>query len=116
MMSLDSRPPAQEGNLTELDPITSRQGLADAEAALRRRLIRRHQAGGVTFRDPGNTWVGADVSIGRDSVIGIGVQLSGKTAIGRWALPVAQQPTSTCRQNLLRSRLVHVAEGWLRRH
>ena len=63
--------------------MTSRQGLADAEDVLRRRLIKRHQAGGVTFRDPINTFVGAAVSIGRDSVIGIGVQLSGKTTVGK---------------------------------
>ena len=98
IMSLDSRPAAQEADLTELDPIISRQGLADAETALRRHLIRKHQAKGVTFRDPANTWVGADVSIGRDSVIGIGVQLCGNTSIGRWALQHSACAVSSMRE------------------
>ncbi|CAL8466730.1 g6266 [Coccomyxa elongata] len=63
--------------------VHTRQEVVDAETVLRRRHIREHQAQGVTFRDPENTFISAGVDIGRDSVIGIGVQLYGNTSIGR---------------------------------
>lgn len=63
--------------------VVRRQGLVDAETVLRRRQITEHQAHGVTFRDPDNTFISVGVDIGRDSVIGVGVQLYGNTSIGR---------------------------------
>ncbi len=63
--------------------VHTRQELVEAESVLRRRHIREHQAQGVTFRDPDNTFISAGVDIGRDSVIGVGVQLYGNTSIGR---------------------------------
>lgn len=59
------------------------QGLA--EEAVRQMLIGKHQDGGVSFRDPSSTHISVEVTIGQDSAIGIGVQLLGKTTIGRQA-------------------------------
>ena len=61
--------------------VNSRAELAEAEAILRRRLIAAHQARGVTFRDPANTFVGLDVRLGKDVTIGVGVQLWGDTQV-----------------------------------
>lgn len=63
--------------------VVTRQDLAQAEEAVWEALIDKHQDGGVTFQDPRSTAISLDVTIGRDSVIGMGVQLQGKTAIGR---------------------------------
>lgn len=63
--------------------VNTRQDLVDAETVLHRRHIREHQAQGVTFRDPDHTFISTGVDIGRDSVIGVGVQLYGNTSVGR---------------------------------
>jgi bifunctional UDP-N-acetylglucosamine pyrophosphorylase/glucosamine-1-phosphate N-acetyltransferase len=62
--------------------VNTRVHLAEAEAAMRRRINERHMLDGVTFIDPGSTFVDAGVSIGRDTVIWPGTYLLGKTSIG----------------------------------
>jgi bifunctional UDP-N-acetylglucosamine pyrophosphorylase/glucosamine-1-phosphate N-acetyltransferase len=49
--------------------LNSRAGLAAVEAVVRERINARHMANGVTFVDPGATYVDVDVEIGADSVI-----------------------------------------------
>ena len=63
--------------------INTRADLAAAEAVLRDRIRERHLLAGVTLRDPGSTYIDADVSIGEDTVLLPGTMLEGRTTIGR---------------------------------
>jgi bifunctional UDP-N-acetylglucosamine pyrophosphorylase/glucosamine-1-phosphate N-acetyltransferase len=56
--------------------------LAEAESVIRRRIRERWLEAGVTMRDPASTWIDADVTIGRDTVLYPGVTLEGRTVIG----------------------------------
>ncbi len=62
--------------------INTRVHLAEAEAALRRRINRRWMEAGVTLVDPERTYIEADVSIGADTVIWPNTYLRGRTTIG----------------------------------
>jgi bifunctional UDP-N-acetylglucosamine pyrophosphorylase/glucosamine-1-phosphate N-acetyltransferase len=62
--------------------VLDRHTLADASVALRNRLVRKHEAAGVSFVLPETTWIDADVRIGADSVIYPGAVLEGQTEIG----------------------------------
>jgi bifunctional UDP-N-acetylglucosamine pyrophosphorylase/glucosamine-1-phosphate N-acetyltransferase len=62
--------------------VNTRAHLAEAEAALRRRINRRHMEAGVTMLDPAATYVEPGVTIGVDSVILPGTFLRGTTQIG----------------------------------
>ena len=66
----------------ELIRVLDRHTLSDASVALRNRLVRRHEAAGVSFVLPETTWIDADVRIGADSVIYPGAVLEGQTDIG----------------------------------
>ncbi len=66
----------------ELIGINTRVHLAEAEAALRRRINRAHMLNGVTIVDPATTYIAADVSIGMDTVIWPNTHLRGATTIG----------------------------------
>ena len=66
----------------EVAGINTRAELAQMEAQLRNELTRRWMDAGVTFEDPATAYVGPDVRIGRDSVIGPNVVLRGSTRIG----------------------------------
>ena len=63
--------------------VNDRVQLAAAEAAWRRRTLRRLMAQGVTVVDPGSTWVDCDVQVGQDSVLHPGTVLRGATVVGR---------------------------------
>ncbi|CAM4486482.1 bifunctional UDP-N-acetylglucosamine diphosphorylase/glucosamine-1-phosphate N-acetyltransferase GlmU [Paenibacillus macerans] len=62
--------------------VNDRVALAEAEALMRERIVRRHMLGGVTVIDPASTYIGADVAIGSDTVIYPGTVLAGRTVIG----------------------------------
>ena len=62
--------------------INSRVQLAEAEGVIRRRIRERWLEAGVTMRDPASTWIDADVTIERDTVLYPGVTLEGRTVIG----------------------------------
>lgn len=62
--------------------VNSRLDLAAAAAIMGRRILERHMLAGVTVTDPESTYVDAEVSIGRDTVIEPMTVLSGSTAIG----------------------------------
>ena len=66
----------------EVAGINTRAELAHMEAQLRDDLTRRWMDAGVTFEDPATAYVGPEVEIGRDTVIGPNVVLRGKTTIG----------------------------------
>jgi bifunctional UDP-N-acetylglucosamine pyrophosphorylase / glucosamine-1-phosphate N-acetyltransferase len=62
--------------------INNRSHLAEAEAVLRQRINAGWMAAGVTMIDPQNTYIEADVEIGRDTVIWPNTYLQGRTRIG----------------------------------
>lgn len=62
--------------------INDRQQLAAAESVLRRRVNESLLRNGVTMWDPGNTFVDATVTVGRDVTLLPGVVLQGDTSIG----------------------------------
>jgi bifunctional UDP-N-acetylglucosamine pyrophosphorylase/glucosamine-1-phosphate N-acetyltransferase len=74
--SLEGTPP------DEVAGVNTRAELAHMEAILRSQLIERWLAAGVTFEDPATVYLGPEVTIGADTVIGPNVQLRGKTRIG----------------------------------
>ena len=49
--------------------VNTRAQLAEAERILRQRIRERWLDAGVTMRDPASTWIDAEVTIGRDTVL-----------------------------------------------
>ncbi len=72
----------QAGSAAELAGVNTRAELADMEVRVRGEIVERWMAAGVTFEDPATAYVGPDVVIGRDTVIGPNVQLRGRTRVG----------------------------------
>jgi bifunctional UDP-N-acetylglucosamine pyrophosphorylase / glucosamine-1-phosphate N-acetyltransferase len=71
------------GDAREVSGVNTRAELSEFENLLRRNTIRNLMLeGGVTFIDPSHTYVGAEVQVGRDSVIYPDVHLEGKTVVG----------------------------------
>ena len=66
----------------EVMGVNSREHLAQAEALMRERINRFWMEEGVTMEDPSTTFIGGEVSIGRDTVLRPMVMLEGKTVIG----------------------------------
>ncbi len=66
----------------EVIGINTRVHLAEAERALQRRINQRWMLAGVTIVDPATTYIGDQVSLGRDSVIWPNTHLQGSTTIG----------------------------------
>ncbi|MDD3243654.1 MAG: bifunctional UDP-N-acetylglucosamine diphosphorylase/glucosamine-1-phosphate N-acetyltransferase GlmU [Eubacteriales bacterium] len=62
--------------------VNDRVQLAQAGEMLRRRINEAHMRAGVTLVDPQQTYIDADVTIGRDTVIWPGNYLTGNTSIG----------------------------------
>ena len=62
--------------------VNQRVQLAQAEQILRQRKCREVMLAGVTLIDPAQTYIDADVEIGRDTIIYPGTLISGKTVIG----------------------------------
>ncbi len=61
--------------------VNSRVDLSRAEAIMRDRTNRAWMLAGVTLLDPATTFIGHDVSLGRDTVLYGGVRLEGNTKI-----------------------------------
>ena len=74
--------PITTGDPDEVRGINDREQLAQAEAAIRRRINRRHMLAGVTLVDPAATYIDIDVRIDADTVIEPNTRLRGATAIG----------------------------------
>jgi len=66
----------------ELAGVNTRAELSAVDAILRRRVLERLMAAGVTVLDPATTFVDDTVKIGRDTVLHPGTFLTGRTAIG----------------------------------
>jgi bifunctional UDP-N-acetylglucosamine pyrophosphorylase / glucosamine-1-phosphate N-acetyltransferase len=62
--------------------VNDRWQLAQADKALRMRILREHAMNGVTLMDPDTIYIGADVTIGPDCLIEPSTMLIGKTSIG----------------------------------
>jgi bifunctional UDP-N-acetylglucosamine pyrophosphorylase/glucosamine-1-phosphate N-acetyltransferase len=62
--------------------VNTRTQLAQAERILRQRIREHWLDAGVTMRDPASTWIDAEVTIGRDTVLYPNVTLEGTTVIG----------------------------------
>ncbi|MBD3414652.1 MAG: UDP-N-acetylglucosamine diphosphorylase/glucosamine-1-phosphate N-acetyltransferase [Candidatus Aminicenantes bacterium] len=73
----------QTQNIEEIIGVNDRFEMALAAKKLRTRKIKDLTSQGVTFYDPESTWIDADVSIGKDTVIYPSVVLEGKTVIGK---------------------------------
>ncbi len=66
----------------EMLGVNTRVHLAQAEAAMRRRINKKWMLAGVTMINPETVYIEADVTIGRDTVIYPNSYLQGQTAIG----------------------------------
>lgn len=62
--------------------VNTRVHLAQAEAAMRRRINQSWMLAGVTIVDPNTTYIDAQVTIGQDSVLWPNTYLQGETQIG----------------------------------
>lgn len=70
------------GEAAEGMGINTREQLAEAERAIRRRICAQWMRDGVTIRDPATTVIDAGVTIGRDTVVHPDVTLEGRTTVG----------------------------------
>jgi bifunctional UDP-N-acetylglucosamine pyrophosphorylase/glucosamine-1-phosphate N-acetyltransferase len=68
--------------LDEMIGVNTRVHLAEAEGALRRRILEHWMLEGVTIPDPTSTYVGADVRIGQDTILMPNTHLAGGTSVG----------------------------------
>lgn len=62
--------------------VNDRVALSQAEEIMRARINEAHMRNGVTIINPANTYIGADVTIGSDTIVYPGTLLEGKTVIG----------------------------------
>jgi bifunctional UDP-N-acetylglucosamine pyrophosphorylase/glucosamine-1-phosphate N-acetyltransferase len=69
------------GDLDAARGVNTRVELAEAAAALRERILRRHMLAGVTIVDPATTWIDGEVEIEPDAVIGAFTVLQGRTVV-----------------------------------
>lgn len=69
-------------DLLEAVGINTRVHLAEAEAAMRRRINQMHMLNGVTMVDPASVYVEPGVVIGADTIVWPNTYLQGKTRIG----------------------------------
>jgi len=66
----------------EVKGINDRIELAEADQAMRQRILKRHMQDGVTIIDPDSTYIDFAVRIGQDTVIHPNTSIRGTTAIG----------------------------------
>jgi len=73
------------GVMTDAAPlqgVNDRAELARADAAMRARIARNWMVSGVTMRDPATAFIGPDVQLAGDVVLGPCVHLRGRTRVG----------------------------------
>jgi bifunctional UDP-N-acetylglucosamine pyrophosphorylase/glucosamine-1-phosphate N-acetyltransferase len=84
----------------ELRGVNSRLDLADLSQIMRQRKNRLLMTAGVTIEDPATTYVDTDVTVGEDTILGPGVRLEGRTAIGeRCRIHAGSRLTNATLQN-----------------
>jgi len=69
-------------DLIETIGINDRAQLAEAEAAMRQRINRRHMLSGVSLADPASTYIEPEVVIGEDTLVQPNTHIVGRTVIG----------------------------------
>jgi bifunctional UDP-N-acetylglucosamine pyrophosphorylase / glucosamine-1-phosphate N-acetyltransferase len=67
---------------SEFAGINSRKELAEMEAEIRAAVNRRLMDAGVTIVDPATAYIGEQVEIGRESMVGPNVQILGRSKLG----------------------------------
>jgi len=67
----------------EVEAVNSRKDLALVASLMRRRILERLMAEGVTIEDPATTYIDWDVTVGQDTVIRPGTVIRGPSRIGR---------------------------------
>ncbi|WP_261134722.1 bifunctional UDP-N-acetylglucosamine diphosphorylase/glucosamine-1-phosphate N-acetyltransferase GlmU [Bacillus sp. Marseille-Q3570] len=72
----------QTPSFDETIGVNDRVALSEAERLMKVRINTQHMRNGVTIIDPQQTYISADVTIGKDSIIMPGTVLSGETSIG----------------------------------
>ncbi|OQP04385.1 UDP-N-acetylglucosamine diphosphorylase/glucosamine-1-phosphate N-acetyltransferase [Geobacillus sp. 46C-IIa] len=72
----------QAPSFDETIGVNDRIALAEAERVMRERICRQHMKNGVTIIDPACTYISAEVTIGRDTIIYPGTIIEGETIIG----------------------------------
>ncbi|GEN34571.1 bifunctional UDP-N-acetylglucosamine diphosphorylase/glucosamine-1-phosphate N-acetyltransferase GlmU [Aneurinibacillus danicus] len=77
--------------------VNDRVALAKAEAMMRERILTKHMKEGVTIIDPSNTYIEADVVIGRDSIIYPGTLIGAGTTIGEDCIIGPHTQLKNCR-------------------
>jgi bifunctional UDP-N-acetylglucosamine pyrophosphorylase / glucosamine-1-phosphate N-acetyltransferase len=70
----------------EFAGLNTREELAQMEGELREQINRRLMNAGVTLIDPATAYIGAEVEVGRDTIIGPNVQIMGSSRIGAGVL------------------------------
>jgi bifunctional UDP-N-acetylglucosamine pyrophosphorylase/glucosamine-1-phosphate N-acetyltransferase len=73
-------------DIADLNGINDRWQLAQADDAMRLRILEVLARSGVTIRDPRTTWVGGDCEVGHDATLEPGVVLRGTTVVGERSL------------------------------
>lgn len=76
--------------------VNDRLALSKAQLLMNRRLVEDHMRQGVTFTNPDSVYLEVDVTIGSDTVVEAGVQLKGKTSIGKGCLIGAHSEIDCC--------------------
>lgn len=66
--------------------VDDRVKLAEAEALMRRRILRGHMLAGVTITDPATTYIDADVRLKQDVTVLPGCHLQGATTVATGAM------------------------------
>jgi bifunctional UDP-N-acetylglucosamine pyrophosphorylase / glucosamine-1-phosphate N-acetyltransferase len=66
----------------EVIGVNTREHLAEAETALRLRILRQWMLAGVTLQDPASTYIGPEVTLRADTVVLANTHLEGKTSVG----------------------------------
>jgi len=69
-------------DLDEIIGINTREHLAQAEVALRRRINRSWMLAGVSMLDPESTYIGPEVQLGPDTILLPNTHIEGRTTVG----------------------------------
>lgn len=70
-------------DLDEIIGVNTRIHLAEATAAMQRRINRRWMLSGVTMISPQDTWIEPQVTLGKDTILWPNTHLIGRTTVGR---------------------------------
>lgn len=100
----------QTGDFAETLGVNDRVALAQAEITMQGRINEFHMRNGVTIKDPKNTYIDSDITIGRDTVILPGTVLKGNTVIGEDAVVGPNSEVKDCTigdRTVLRQSVAH---------